>query len=103
MKNDVKRKIRPEDDEAPLARHDAAECVVPSVRHHAGPQALAPLREQSEHHAEHGDQHHAAWTFVTVRDAEYNPREQNSKVCVLCEGGELSLQVSAKNNFFAKT
>src|SRR5579864_5673497 len=61
-------------------QHDSAESVVPRVCHHAGPQALAPLSEQSKHHAEHGDQHHATWTFVTVRYAEHNAREQNSKV-----------------------
>jgi len=79
----------------------ATDGIVPGMSDHPRAKALAPPCQQTEHQAVNANQQHAWTAFVTMRGAKYNRRQQHSGERRGADGGELPLQVSAKNDLFA--
>lgn len=54
-----------------VGAEEAAEAVLEEMRDHAGTQTAAPIGEQAEHHAEHGDDQHEFPALISVTRAEH--------------------------------
>ena len=80
---------------------DAAQRILPRVREHTCAQTAAEMREDAEECAIQHDEQHPARAFITVRETEKHRSNRYAQPYAPCEAGELLLQLSAEDHFFA--
>lgn len=78
--------------------------IVPGMREDARAKTAAVESEQTEEHAEGGEQDHAARALIPMRAAEdHGGGEHAHSDAAARPGGELALQVTAKDNLLDET
>jgi len=61
-----------------MAPYESADAILHEVGDHAGTQAAAPVRKQSEEDAVHGDEQHEFPALISVTGAEGDALEYDS-------------------------
>src|SRR5947207_3049222 len=87
----------------PLDSGDATKNIRPRMRHHAGPQAPAPNREQAIQSAKARDLHACFDALVTVRNPEHASLQKPCNPSAVRKNLELFLEVTAKDQLFAES
>src|SRR5258707_1433241 len=79
---------------------DTGDRILERVRHHAGPQALPQMRQDAEENSKEADRDHHSSSLVCMRQPENHPGCDDADDGVPTERPELTLQISAENDFF---
>ena len=74
---------------------------MPRMRHHAGPQAFPHLRQNSKQQTIHDNNDRRSPALIDMPRAERGGGEQDPRRDIAGPRSELSLEISAENNFFA--
>ena len=85
------------------SQQKSADKVLQEVRHHSRTQTFAPRRQNSEQRAIHTDGEHEFGALVSVRRAKQHALSQYADRGHAAGSGKLLLQISTKNDFFAKS